>query len=62
MSAGVMELAGALRELQTEYRLDVVSATMALPAGSITIRFTGVQSPIGVLEDDKGNTVAINVP
>jgi hypothetical protein len=62
MSIGVMELARSLRELQTDHELDVVSATKRTAFGFITIRFTGVQTPIGVLEDEKGCTVAINVP
>jgi hypothetical protein len=63
MSAvGVMDLARALRELQTDFRLDEVSARMVLPSGSLTIRFTGVRTPLGVIEDEQGHTVAINVP
>ena len=62
MSAGVDELARAMRELQTDFKLDVVSATMLLPTGQVTIRFTGVQTPIGELEDERGNTVAIHAP
>ena len=60
--AGVMDLARALREVQTDFRLDAISATMVLPSGSLTIRFTGVRAPLGVLEDEEGHTVAIRVP
>jgi hypothetical protein len=56
---GVRELVDALRAVQVEHGLD---ATMVLTNGHITIRFTGVQAPIGTLEDQDGNTVAINAP
>lgn len=62
MSTGVLELAQALRALQTDYELDVISATRRTAHGLITIRFTGVTSPIGELENEAGVVVAINVP
>jgi hypothetical protein len=60
--ATVVELARAMREVQMDYRLDEISAMMVLPTGSITIRFTGLETPLGVLENEKGYTVAIDVP
>jgi hypothetical protein len=62
VTVGVLDLAKALRELQGDFDLDVISATKRTPQGLITIRFTGIDSPIGELENDQGLTVAINVP
>ena len=62
MTAGVVELTRTLRELQLEFDLLTISATVPTNVGMVTMRLTGVQSPIGVLEDEDGNTVAIRVP
>jgi hypothetical protein len=53
--ATVFALARDLRRVQRRFNLDVISATCILDQlGAITVRFTGVQTPIAEFENELG--------
>lgn len=58
---GVRELTLALRQVQVEYQLAAIEATMVLPTITIKLRLSGVESPLGELEDDRGNSVQLDI-
>lgn len=54
------DLAVALRELQLEFGLAAISATMVSAADTLTLRFEGLSEPaIGTIENRAGTMITI---
>lgn len=62
VTVGILELVAALRRLQIDYELEVVSATKATPLGPVTVRVCGTEAPLVEFEDARGSTLEIHVP